>query len=157
MRRNLLKSLLFCASAFLMNYSSLNALGSELAKINKVVLDGVFSDGTKVTLILANAKVTSEDKEERYGADGGPVDTKLETMEISINGVPIAFTKSNYAKLGNVHIQYGASIERTSKDTFRVKLEGGDGAGAYTALFDFSFTQFIKKSILDKEMEMYLE
>jgi hypothetical protein len=136
-----------------MNYSSLNALGSEIAKINKVVLDGVFSDGTKVTLILANAKVTSEDKEERYGADGGPVDTKLETMEISINGVPITFTKSNYAELGNVNIQCGASIERTSKDTFRIKLKGGDGAGTYTALFDFSFTQFIKKSILDKSRE----
>lgn len=116
-----------------------------------IVFTGFFEDYSKYEFSLFLKAYNKKEVDEKikyhfWGVDAEVPNTVIAKIGFTINNKHILFPTEAFGDLCDVILPCGVYLMQKDKVVL-VYLKGGDAAGAYTAIFEFSHERLIKRTI----------
>lgn len=151
-RNSLFLSLLFFL-LFIIPFTALanGDLVEKTVTYNGIVLSGLLNDFSKYEVSVFLKKYKSNEGSKKidhqfWGVDGELPENIIDKMSLMIGGKDVPFPSKAFDDLSNIILPTG--IYLMQKDNAVVLyLKGGDGAGAYTAVFEILHNKLIRRTI----------
>jgi hypothetical protein len=125
-------------------------VNEKIVSYNGLVLSGTLNDLSKfnISIFLKQYKqqLGFNTKGHFWGTDGNTPKTVVQNIVVTINKRNVKFPARSYSDLANVILPNGLYVMQAS-NIILIYLKGGDGAGAYTVVYEIASEQLTKRTI----------